>query len=176
MFHAFEAITTFHLFAFVVIGAGEVYACRKGSVSVRSVVLHNLICLLWCLSVTLYASEGIGLWAGLFVVSLFLTHALFGKKGGYGQLQRRVPVTCGVFRPYVATAFVLSFLQLALYFVPTLRYLWITSLVSPVVGCWRVSFFRIRIGLSRAKRKAEKHFLLYCKNACMTAVVIDRRP
>lgn len=154
MFHAFEAVTTFHLFALIVIGAGGVYAYRKGSVSVRSVVLHNLICLLWCLSVTLYASEGIGLWAGLFVVSLFLTHALFGKKGGYGQLQRRVPVTCGVFRirryyrrtvnfvpvtcgvfrPYVATAFVLSFLQLALYFVPTLRYLWITSLVSPVVG------------------------------------------
>jgi len=47
---------------------------------------------------------------------------------------RRVPVTGGIFRPYVATAFVLSFLQLALYFVPTLRYLWITSLVSPVVG------------------------------------------
>lgn len=134
MFHAFEAVTTFHLFAFVVIGAGEVYACRKGSVSVRAVVLHNLICLLWCLSVTLYASEGIGLWAGLFVASLFVTHALFGKKGGYGQLQRRVPVTRGVFRPYVATAFVLSFLQLALYFVPTLRYLWITSLVSPGVG------------------------------------------
>ena len=134
MFHAFEAVTTFHLFALIVIGAGGVYAYRKGSVSVRSVVLHNLICLLWCLSVTLYASEGIGLWAGLFVVSLFLTHALFGKKGGYGQLQRRVPVTCGVFRPYVATAFVLSFLQLALYFVPTLRYVWITSLVSPVVG------------------------------------------
>lgn len=134
MFHAFEAVTTFHLFALVVIGAGEVYACRKGSVSVRAVVLHNLICLLWCLSVTLYASEGIGLWAGLFVASLFLTHAVFGKKGGYGQLQRRVPVTCGVFRPYVATAFVLSFLQLALYFVPTLRYVWITSLVSPVVG------------------------------------------
>lgn len=134
MFHAFEAVTTFHLFALIVIGAGGVYAYRKGRVSVRSVVLHNLICLLWCLSVTLYASEGIGLWAGLFVVSLFLTHALFGKKGGYGQLQRRVPVTCGVFRPYVATAFVLSFLQLALYFAPTLRYLWITSLVSPVVG------------------------------------------
>jgi len=134
MFHAFEAVTTFHLFAFVVIGAGEVYACRKGSVSVRAVVLHNLICLLWCLSVTLYASEGIGLWAGLFVASLFLTHAVFGKKGGYGQLQRRVPVTGGIFRPYVATAFVLSFLQLVLYFVPTLRYLWITSLVSPVVG------------------------------------------
>ena len=134
MFHAFEAITTFHLFAFVVIGAGEVYACRKGSVSVRVVVLHNLICLLWCISVTLYASEGIGLWAGLFVASLFFTHALFGKKGGYGQLQQHVPVTRGVFRPYVATAFVLSFLQLALYFVPTLRYLWITSLVSPVVG------------------------------------------
>lgn len=130
MFHAFEAVTTFHLFALIVIGAGGVYAYRKGSVSVRSVVLHNLICLLWCLSVTLYASEGIGLWAGLFVVSLFLTHALFGKKGGYGQLQRRVPVTCGVFRPYVATAFVLFFLQLALYFVPTLR----SSLVSPVVG------------------------------------------
>ena len=134
MFHAFEAVTTFYLFALVVIGAVGAYACRKGSVSVRTVVLHNLICLLWCLSVTLYASEGIGLWAGLFVVSLFLTHALFGKKGGYGQLQRRVPVTCGVFRPYVATAFVLSFLQLVLYFVPTLRYLWITSLVSPVVG------------------------------------------
>ena len=134
MFHAFEAVTTFHLFALIVIGAGGVYAYRKGSVSVRSVVLHNLICLLWCLSVTLYASEGIGLWAGLFVVSLFLTHAVFGKKGGYGQLQRRVPVTCGLFRPYVATAFVLSFLQPALYFVPTLRYLWITSLVSPVVG------------------------------------------
>lgn len=134
MFHAFEAVTTFHLFALIVIGAGGVYAYRKGSVLVRSVVLHNLICLLWCLSVTLYASEGIGLWAGLFVVSLFLIHALFGKKGGYGQLQRRVPVTCGVFRPYVATVFVLSFLQLALYFVPTLRYLWITSLVSPVVG------------------------------------------
>ena len=134
MFHAFEAVTTFHLFALIVIGAGGVYAYRKGSVSVRSVVLHNLICLLWCLSVTLYASEGIGLWAGLFVVSLFLTHALFGKKGGYGQLQRRVPVTGGIFRPYVATAFVLSFLQLALYFVPTLRYVWITSLVSPVVG------------------------------------------
>ena len=134
MFHAFEAVTTFHLVALIVIGAGEVYACRKGSVSVRSVVLHNLICLLWCLSVTLYASEGIGLWAGLFVASLFLTHAVFGKKGGYGQLQRRVPVTCGVFRPYVATAFVLSFLQLTLYFVPTLRYLWIASLVSPVVG------------------------------------------
>jgi len=134
MFHAFEAVTTFHLFALIVIGAGGVYAYRKGSVSVRSVVLHNLICLLWCLSVTLYASEGIGLWAGLFVVSLFLTHAIFGKKGGYGQLQRRVPVTCGIFRPYVATAFVLSFLQLALYFVPTLRYVWITSLVSPVVG------------------------------------------
>ena len=134
MFHAFEAVTTFHLFALIVIGAGGVYAYRKGSVSVRAVVLHNLICLLWCLSVTLYASEGIGLCAGLFVVSLFLTHALFGKKGGYGQLQRRVPVTGGIFRPYVATAFVLSFLQLALYFVPTLRYLWITSLVSPVVG------------------------------------------
>ena len=134
MFHAFEAVTTFHLFALIVIGAGGVYAYRKGSVSVRAVVLHNLICLLWCLSVTLYASEGIGLWAGLFVVSLFLTHALFGKKGGYGQLQRRVPVTGGIFRPYVATAFVLSLLQLALYFVPTLRYLWITSLVSPVVG------------------------------------------
>lgn len=134
MFHAFEAVTTFHLFALVVIGAGGAYACRKGSVSVRSVVLHNLICLLWCLSVTLYASEGIGLWAGLFVASLFLTHAVFGKKGGYGQLPRRVPVTGGIFRPYVATAFVLSFLQLALYFVPTLRYLWITSLVSPVVG------------------------------------------
>ena len=134
MFHAFEAVTTFHLFALIVIGAGGVYAYRKGSVSVRSVVLHNLICLLWCLSVTLYASEGIGLCAGLFVVSLFLTHALFGKKGGYGQLQRHVPVTGGIFRPYVATAFVLSFLQLALYFVPTLRYLWITSLVSPVVG------------------------------------------
>ena len=134
MFHAFEAVTTFYLFALVVIGAVGAYACRKGSVLVRTVVLHNLICLLWCLSVTLYASEGIGLWAGLFVVSLFLTHALFGKKGGYGQLQRRVPVTCGIFRPYVATAFVLSFLQLALYFVPTLRYLWITSLVSPVVG------------------------------------------
>ena len=134
MFHAFEAVTTFHLFALIVIGAGGVYAYRKGSVSVRSVVLHNLICLLWCLSVTLYASDGIGLWAGLFVVSLFLTHALFGKKGGYGQLQRRVPVTGGIFRPYMATAFVLSFLQLALYFVPTLRYLWITSLVSPVVG------------------------------------------
>lgn len=134
MFHAFEAVTTFHLFALIVIGAGGVYAYRKGSVSVRSVVLHNLICLLWCLSVTLYASEGIGLWAGLFVVSLFLTHALFGKKGGYGQLQRRVPVPGGIFRPYVATAFVLSFLQLALYFVPTLRYVWITSLVSPVVG------------------------------------------
>lgn len=134
MFHAFEAVTTFHLFALIVIGAGGVYAYRKGSVSVRAVVLHNLICLLWCLSVTLYASEGIGLWAGLFVVSLFLTHALFGKKGGYGQLQRHVPVTGGIFRPYVATAFVLSFLQLALYFVPTLRYLWITSLVSPVVG------------------------------------------
>ena len=134
MFHASEAVTTFHLVALIVIGAGEVYACRKGSVSVRSVVLHNLICLLWCLSVTLYASEGIGLWAGLFVASLFLTHALFGKKGGYGQLRRRVPVTHGVFRPYVATAFVLSFLQLVLYFVPTLRYLWITSLVSPVVG------------------------------------------
>lgn len=134
MFHAFEAVTTFYLFALVVIGAVGAYACRKGSVSVRTVVLHNLICLLWCLSVTLYASEGIGLWAGLFVVSLFLTHAIFGKKGGYGQLQRRVPVTCGIFRTYVATAFVLSFLQLALYFVPTLRYLWITSLVSPVVG------------------------------------------
>lgn len=134
MFHAFEAVTTFHLFALIIIGAGGVYAYRKGSVSVRSVVLHNLICLLWCLSVTLYASEGIGLCAGLFVVSLFLTHALFGKKGGYGQLQRHVPVTGGIFRPYVATAFVLSFLQLALYFVPTLRYLWITSLVSPVVG------------------------------------------
>lgn len=134
MFHAFEAVTTFHLFALIVIGAGEVYACRKESVSVRVVVLHNLICLLWCISVTLYASEGIGLWAGLFVASLFFTHALFGKKGGYGQLQRHVPVTRGVFRPYVATAFVLSFLQLALYFVPTLRYLWITSLVSPVVG------------------------------------------
>ena len=134
MFHAFEAVTTFYLFALVVIGAVGAYACRKGSVSVRTVVLHNLICLLWCLSVTLYASEGIGLWAGLFVVSLFLTHAIFGKKGGYGQLQRRVPVTCGIFRPYVATAFVLSFVQLALYFVPTLRYLWITSLVSPVVG------------------------------------------
>ena len=134
MFHAFEAVTTFHLFALIVIGAGGVYAYRKGSVSVRAVVLHNLICLLWCLSVTLYASEGIGLWAGLFVVSLFLTHALFGKKGGYGQLQRHVPVTGGIFRPYVATAFVMSFLQLALYFVPTLRYLWITSLVSPVVG------------------------------------------
>ena len=134
MFHAFEAVTTFYLFALVVIGAVGAYACRKGSVSVRTVVLHNLICLLWCLSVTLYASEGIGLWAGLFVVSLFLTHAIFGKKGGYGQLQRRVTVTCGIFRPYVATAFVLSFLQLALYFVPTLRYLWITSLVSPVVG------------------------------------------
>lgn len=134
MFHAFEAVTTFHLFALIVIGAGGVYAYRKGSVSVRAVVLHNLICLLWCLSVTLYASEGIGLCAGLFVVSLFLTHALFGKKGGYGQLQRHVPVTGGIFRPYVATAFVLSFLQLALYFVPTLRYLWITSLVSPVVG------------------------------------------
>lgn len=134
MFHAFEAVTTLHLVALIVIGAGEVYACRKGSVSVRSVVLHNLICLLWCLSVTLYASEGIGLWAGLFVVSLFLTHAVFGKKGGYGQLQRRVPITGGIFRPYVATAFVLSFLQLALYFVPTLRYVWITSLVSPVVG------------------------------------------
>ena len=53
MFHAFEAVTTFHLFALVVIGAGGAYACRKGSVSVRSVVLHNLICLLWCLSVTL---------------------------------------------------------------------------------------------------------------------------
>ena len=134
MFHAFEAVTTFYLFALVVIGAVGAYACRKGSVSVRTVVLHNLICLLWCLSVTLYASEGIGLWAGLFVVSLFLTHAIFGKKGGYGQLQRRVPVTGGIFRTYVATAFVLSFLQLALYFVPTLRYLWITSLVSPVVG------------------------------------------
>lgn len=134
MFHAFEAVTTFHLFALIIIGAGGVYAYRKGSVSVRAVVLHNLICLLWCLSVTLYASEGIGLCAGLFVVSLFLTHALFGKKGGYGQLQRHVPVTGGIFRPYVATAFVLSFLQLALYFVPTLRYLWITSLVSPVVG------------------------------------------
>ncbi|MBF1344446.1 MAG: hypothetical protein HXM65_05020, partial [Megasphaera micronuciformis] len=73
MFHAFEAVTTFHLFALVVIGAGGAYACRKGSVSVRSVVLHNLIWLLWCLSVTLYASEGIGLWAGLFVASLFLT-------------------------------------------------------------------------------------------------------
>ena len=83
---------------------------------------------------TLYASEGLGLWAGLFVASLFVTHAVFGKKGGYGQLQRRVPVTGGIFRPYMATAFVLSFLQLALYFVPTLRYLWITSLVSPVVG------------------------------------------
>ena len=134
MFHAFEAVTIFHLFALIVIGAGGVYAYRKGSVSVRAVVLHNLICLLWCLSVTLYASEGIGLCAGLFVVSLFLTHALFGKKGGYGQLQRHVPVTGGIFRPYVATAFVLSFLQLALYFVPTLRYLWITSLVSPIVG------------------------------------------
>ena len=108
MFHAFEAVTTFYLFALVVIGAVGAYACRKGSVSVRTVVLHNLICLLWCLSVTLYASEGIGLWAGLFVVSLFLTHAIFGKKGGYGQLQRRVPVTCGIFRPYVATAFVID--------------------------------------------------------------------
>uniref|UniRef100_UPI00402898E6 hypothetical protein n=1 Tax=Megasphaera micronuciformis TaxID=187326 RepID=UPI00402898E6 len=134
MFHAFEAVTTFHLFALVVIGAGGAYACRKGSVSVRSVVLHNLICVLRRMIVTLYASEGIALWAGLFVASLFLTHVIFGKKGGYGQLQRRVPVTGGIFRPYMATAFVLSFLQLALYFVPTLRYLWITSLVSPVVG------------------------------------------
>ena len=91
MFHAFEAVTTFHLFALIVIGAGGVYAYRKGSVSVRSVVLHNLICLLWCLSVTLYASEGIGLWAGLFVVSLFLTHALFGKRAVTGSCS-------GVFR------------------------------------------------------------------------------